>query len=106
MSTSANEVKRILDVQLDYVPWRFPRPVRDCFWRFDNGKSCVFDFAWPAYRVAVMAGDNLDRWCNEAVIAGWMVLWITSDLLADEQALDLIGAALARSEGMDDADSV
>ena len=83
-----------------------PMPVREH--RFGNWR---FDFAWPIHMLAVEVdggtwsggrhtrGAGYERDCvklAEATLAGWRVLRVTGDMVADGRALAFVERALAR----------
>jgi very-short-patch-repair endonuclease len=90
---------------------RLPTPVRE--YRFHDTRAWRFDFAWPAALVAVevdggtwnggrhsrgagYANDCEKR--NAAVLAGWRVLSVTSEMVHNGQAAALVQQALERQE--------
>lgn len=89
-----------------------PEPVAE--YRFDDTKR-QFDFAWPDHRVAIELqggtwgkGDKrgahsrgarytLDcHKLNDAQLAGWILLWFTTDMLSDDPVavVGMIGVAI------------
>ena len=65
-------------------------------WTFRRG--WVFDRAWPRERVAVVIAESADAiFGNAAAAAGWRLLWLCADDLADGTAVRLVRDALGRS---------
>lgn len=84
-----------------------PQPARE--YRFCPGRRWRFDFAWPFYQIAVeieggswvqgrhTRGCGMRADCekyNAAVLAGWRVLRVTSDMVKDGSALNVVEKAL------------
>jgi very-short-patch-repair endonuclease len=84
-----------------------PEPVRE--YRFHPKRKWRFDFAWPARLVAVEVeggtfsggrhsrGKGFEADCEkyaEAAILGWRVLRVTTAMVNDGRALDLIERAM------------
>jgi len=80
-----------------------PPPVREH--RFAPPRRWRFDYAWPGHRLALeveggvwtggrhVRGRGYERDCekyNEAALRGWCVLRVTSDMLRDGRALQLL----------------
>jgi very-short-patch-repair endonuclease len=83
-------------------------PTRE--YRFDAQRRWRFDFAWPDQRLALEVeggtwtagrhsrGKGIEGDCekyNSALLAGWRVLRVTGDQVANGQALAWVEAALA-----------
>lgn len=77
--------------------------------RFDEARRWRFDFAWPDLDLAVEVegatwaagrhnrGAGFEADClkyAEAVIRGWAVIRVTTDMVTDGRAIALIGRAL------------
>lgn len=86
---------------------KFPEPV--CQYRFDAARKFRFDFAWPAWRVALeveggvfqqgrhQRPDGFERDCEKyslAAIQGWLVVRATVRMVDDGRALALVQQAL------------
>ena len=85
----------------------FPVPGREVL--FHPTRKWRFDFAWPFYQIALeieggtwvsgrhSRGAGMRADCekyNAAVLAGWKVLRVTSDMVKDGSALNLVEQAL------------
>jgi hypothetical protein len=81
-----------------------PEPIHDDL-EFQPGRKWRFDFAWPAYMLAVevqggawtgkghTGGEGYRNDCeklNAAALAGWTVLWYTTEMVQDASAIDQI----------------
>jgi very-short-patch-repair endonuclease len=75
--------------------------------QFDSARRWRFDFAWPAFMVAVeveggqwVGGHGGKRFrqdaekYNEAAIQGWTVLRLTTDMVDDGTGVTAVGRAL------------
>lgn len=96
------DLERSLDWQMRAVS-TIPTPVAEH--RFDPVRKWRFDFAWPELRVAVeieggtwtkgrhTRGKAFEADCekyNEAAIAGWTVLRVTTDMIDDGRAVTFV----------------
>lgn len=96
-----------VDLSLVFVAAGMPKPERE--YRFHETRKWRFDYSWVEYRVAVERMG--DTWRGgrhtrgqgyrddaeklaEAQIAGWLVLYVTSDMLRDGSAYGLLERAL------------
>ena len=90
-----------LETILTWLGW--PVPVRE--YRFAPPRRWRFDLAWPERRIAVevdggtwvggrhVRGAGYEADCvklNEATIAGWRVLRVTSRMVEDGRAIDAL----------------
>jgi very-short-patch-repair endonuclease len=84
-----------------------PDPIRE--YKFHPTRRWRFDFAWPAYKIALeieggvwirgrhTRGQGFTSDCQkytEAALLGWMVLRVTPDMVNDGAALDYLKRAL------------
>ena len=84
-------------------------PIPNMEYKFEPKRRWRFDFAWPFYRIALeieggtwvrgrhSRGAGMRADCekyNAAVLAGWKVLRVTSDMVKDGSALNLVEQAL------------
>ncbi len=106
--TSRVEIAFALQVAAD----RLPAPETE--YRFHEHRKWRFDFAWPAYKVAVeieggvwtrgrhVRGRGFMGDCekyNEAALLDWMVLRVTPDMVGNGAALDYLRRALETRKG-------
>lgn len=104
-----SELERALDWQMRAVS-SIPTPVAE--FRFHVKRRWRFDFAWPELRVAVeieggtwtagahTRGKHFESDCekyNEAVIHGWQVLRVTTDMIEDGRAVTFVERAIERA---------
>lgn len=97
--------ERSLETQLRYINAPAPSPE----YRFDPSRMWRFDFAWPTELVAVeveggswaggrhVRGSGFAADCdkyNEAAIRGWLVIRVTTAMVDDGRAVQLVGRAL------------
>jgi very-short-patch-repair endonuclease len=90
---------------------RLPEPTRE--FRFMRFASMALRFCWPAHRVAVevdggtwtngrhVRGAGFERDCekfNEALLLGWLPLRVTTAMVDDGRALELVRRALEFQE--------
>jgi very-short-patch-repair endonuclease len=105
---TATELERSLDWQMRAVS-TIPTPVSEH--RFHSRRRWRFDFAWPALEIAVEIeggswvqgahgrGKHFESDCekyNEAAIAGWLVLRVTTDMVEDGRAVTFVERAIQR----------
>lgn len=100
-----SEGERALEHQLRMVGT--PRATAE--YRFDPSRLWRLDFAWPELKVGIeveggswtggrhVRGQGFEADCdkyNEAAIRGWLVLRVTTAMVADGRAVTLVGRAL------------
>lgn len=100
------ELEEALAGQLRFRRW-IPTPQRQ--YRVLDHRKYVWDFAWPAHRLAVevdggtwtggahVRGNGYERDCekqNLAVIAGWRTMRFTAGQVRSEMAVEMIARAL------------
>lgn len=105
MQDQGSDGERAFETHLRQL--RYPEWVREH--RFDAVRKWRFDFAWPDLKVAVEIeggtwsngrhgrGHGFEGDClkyDEAAIAGWLVLRVTTDMVNDGRAIQLTGRAL------------
>lgn len=98
-------MKLPLSVQIKAA--RLPEPTPE--FRFSDARKWRFDFAYPALRIAVevdggthtggrhVRGKGYEEDAiklNEAALAGWLILRVTTEMVADGRALEFIRRAL------------
>ena len=96
-----DELERALATELRIMG--LPQPVRQ--FRFHPTRGWRFDFAWPERRLAVevdggtwtggahVRGKRYERDCektNEAVLLGWQIMHVTTDMVRDGQGVGYI----------------
>jgi very-short-patch-repair endonuclease len=90
---------------------RLPEPTRE--FRFAAPRRWRFDLCWPAHKVAVevdggtwtggrhVRGEGYERDCekfDEALLLGWLPLRVTTTMVDDGRALELVRRALEFQE--------
>ena len=93
-----------------HIGWAKVEPLPHTEYVFDPTRRWRFDFAWPELRVACEVeggtftagrhsrGRGFEADCvkyDEAAIAGWLVLRVTTAMVNDGRALRLIERAIA-----------
>lgn len=96
-----------------------PTPERELPFAKDAGRGWRFDFAWPPEQLALeveggtrsggrhVRHKGYEGDCekyNDAALAGWRVLRVTTSMVRDGRALRLIEQALSKFGNREDAD--
>lgn len=97
----------MIDLAVQIRAAKLPEPVKE--WRFAPPRRWRFDLAWPSRSLALeIEGGHwingrhnrasgfikdMEKY-NEAALSGWKVLRVTTDMVKDGSALNLIERAL------------
>lgn len=88
-------------------------PAPECQYRFAPPRRWTFDFCWPAWKLALEVeggiwtkgrhtrGKGYERDCekyNEAALAGFRLLRVTTGMVADGRALRVVERAIQTAQ--------